>query len=85
MAKTTKKAKVLNLLSKGKNVTWKTLRTRFDLSSPTAMIHSLRKEGYAIYRNETPSGVAFRLGTPTKAMIAAGIVSVLGADQAYQS
>jgi hypothetical protein len=25
------------------------------------------------------------LGTPTKAMIAAGIVSVLGADQAYQS
>ena len=49
------------------------------------MIHTLRKEGYAIYRNVTADGVAFRLGTPTKAMIAAGIVSVLGADQAYQS
>ena len=85
MTKTTKKAKVLNLLSKGKNVTWKTLRTRFDLSSPTAMIHSLRKEGYAIYRNETPSGVAFRLGTPTKAMIAAGVAAVLGTDYAYKS
>ena len=83
--KTTKKAKVLNLLSKGKNVTWKTLRTRFDLNSPTAMIHTLRKEGHAIYRNITPSGVAFRLGTPTKSMIAAGIVAVLGADQAYKS
>ena len=83
--KTTKKAKVLNLLSKGKNVTWKTLRTRFDLNSPTAMIHTLRKEGHAIYRNMTPSGVAFRLGTPTKSMIAAGIVAVLGADQAYKS
>ena len=83
--KTTKKAKVLNLLSKGKNVTWKTLRTRFDLNSPTAMIHTLRKEGHAIYRNMTPSGVAFRLGSPTKSMIAAGIVAVLGADQAYKS
>ena len=83
--KTTKKAKVLNLLSKGKNVTWKTLRARFDLTSPTAMIHTLRKEGHAIYRNITPSGVAFRLGSPTKSMIAAGIVAVLGADQAYKS
>ena len=83
--KLTKKEKVLNLLSKGKNVTWKTLRKRFDLASPTAMIHTLRKEGHAIYRNMTPSGVAFRLGSPTKSMIAAGIVAVLGADQAYKS
>ena len=83
--KLTKKEKVLNLLSKVKNVTWKTLRKRFDLNSPTAMIHTLRKEGHAIYRNMTPSGVAFRLGSPTKSMIAAGIVAVLGADQAYKS
>ena len=83
--KLTKKQKVLNLLSKGKNVTWKTLRKRFDLASPTAMIHTLRKEGYAIYRNMTPSGGAFRLCSPTKSMIAAGIVAVLGADQAYKS
>ena len=83
--KLTKKEKVFNLLSKGKNVTWKTLRKRFDLASPTAMIHTLRKEGHAIYRNMTPSGVAFRLGSPTKSMIAAGIVAVLGADQAYKS
>ena len=83
--KLTKKEKVLNLLSKGKNVTWKTLRKRFDLNSPTAMIHTLRKEGHAIYRKMTPSGVAFRLGSPTKSMIAAGIVAVLGADQAYKS
>ena len=83
--KLTKKTKVLNLLSKGKNVTWKTLRKRFDLASPTAMIHTLRKEGHAIYRNVTSDGVAFRLGSPSKSMITAGIVAVLGADQAYQS
>tara|TARA_B100000287_G_C20594236_1_gene765475 strand:- start:674 stop:934 length:261 start_codon:yes stop_codon:yes gene_type:complete len=83
--KLTKKQKVLNLLSKGKNVTWKTLRKRFDLASPTAMIHTLRKEGHAIYRNETPNGVAFRLGSPTKAMIAAGVAAILGVEQAYKS
>jgi hypothetical protein len=83
--KLTKKQKVLNLLTKGKNVTWKTLRKRFDLASPTAMIHTLRKEGFAIYRNETPNGVAFRLGSPNKAIIAAGIASVLGVEQAYKS
>ena len=83
--KLTKKQKVLNLLSKGKNVTWKTLRKRFDLASPTAMIHTLRKEGHAIYRNVTSDGVAFRLGSPSKSMITAGSVAVLGADQAYKS
>ena len=29
-----KKQKVLNLLSKGGNVTWKSIRSRFDLESP---------------------------------------------------
>ncbi len=32
-----------------------------------------------------PNGVAFRLGSPNKAIIAAGIASVLGVEQAYKS
>ena len=60
--KLSKKQKVLNLLSKGENVTWKTLRKRFDLTSPTKMIDTLKSEGHCIYTNDTTKGVAYRLG-----------------------
>ena len=36
-----KKQKVLNLLSSGKAVTWQTLRNKFDLTSPRAMVDQL--------------------------------------------
>ena len=62
--KLTKKEKILNLLNKGKNVTWKHLRTRFDLRSPTAMIDTIKKEGHVVYTNQTSDGVAYRMGTP---------------------
>ena len=41
----TKKQKVLNLLSSGKAVAWTTLRNKFDLTSPRAMVDQLRTEG----------------------------------------
>ena len=68
--KLSKKQKVFNLLSKGENVTWKTLRKRFDLTSPTKMIDTLKSEGHCIYTNDTAKGVAYRLGTPSKEIIA---------------
>ena len=67
-----KKVKVLNLLSKGVPVTWKTLRSKFDLTSPRAMIDQLRVEGHMVYINESSNGTSYRLGTPTKSIIAAG-------------
>ena len=81
--KLSKKQKVFNLLSKGENVTWKTLRKRFDLTSPTRMIDTLRSEGHCIYTNDTAKGVAYRLVAPSKEIIAAGIASVLGTKYAY--
>ena len=81
--KLSKKQKVLNLLSKGENVTWKTLRKRFDLVSPTKMIDTQKSEGHCIYTNSTAKGVAYRLGAPSKEIIAAGIASVLGTRYAY--
>jgi hypothetical protein len=81
--KLSKKQKVFNLLSKGENVTWKTLRKRFDLTSPTKMIDTLKSEGHCIYTNDTAKGVAYRLGSPSKEIIAAGIASVLGTRYAY--
>ena len=83
--KRTKKEKILNLLNKGKNVTWKHLRNRFDLRSPTAMIDTIKKEGHVVYTNQTSDGVAYRMGTPSAAIIAAGIKKVLGVKYAYKT
>jgi len=73
-----KKVKVLNLLSKGESVTWKTLRNKFNLTSPRAMIDQLRSEGNMVYINKTDKGTSYRLGTPTKSIIAAGIRKLYG-------
>ena len=81
--KLSKKQKVFNLLSKGENVTWKVLRKRFDLTSPTKMIDTLKSEGHCIYTNDTTKGVAYRMGTPSKEIISAGIAAVLGTKYAY--
>ena len=68
----TKKQKVINLLSNGKSVTWSTLRNKFDLTSPRAMVDQLRTEGHMVYINQSSNGTSYRLGTPTKAILAAG-------------
>ena len=73
-----KKVKVLNLLTKGEPVTWKTLRNRFDLTSPRAIVDQLRSEGNMVYINKTDKGTTYRLGTPTKSIIAAGIRKLYG-------
>ena len=72
-----KKQKVLNLLSSGKAVAWTTLRNKFDLTSPRAMVDQLRTEGHMVYINQKSNGTSYRLGTPTKAILAAGVKKVL--------
>ena len=84
-ARLTKKQKVLNLLSKGNNVAWSTIRNRFDLTSPRAMVDTLRSEGHVIYVNTVGGKTFYRLGTPSAAIIQAGIDAVLGTEQAYAS
>ena len=77
-AKISKTQKVLNLLNSGAEVTWKTLRQKFDLRSPTSMIGKLRNQGVMIYTNKTSNGVSYRVGTPSKAIIAAGQKALFG-------
>ena len=79
--KLSKKAKILTLLSNGESVTWKTLRRRFDLQSPRAMVDQLREEGNMVYINQSKKGVSYRLGTPSKEIIAAGIRKVDGTNE----
>ena len=68
--KPTKTQKVLNLLSKAEE-SWTTLRNRFDLTSPRTMIDTLRSKGHMIFINETSRGTVYRMGKPTKAILAA--------------
>jgi hypothetical protein len=83
--KLSKKQKVLNLLSKGENVTWKTIRNKIDLESPRAMIDTLRAEGYMIYGNKVRGQKVYRMGTPTRAIVAAGIQSLYGTKFKYNN
>ena len=79
-AKTSKTTKVRNLFNTGNSVTWKTLRSKFDLRSPASMVGKLRNEGMMIYENRSAAGVSYRVGTPSKDVIAAGQAALFGAQ-----
>ena len=80
-----KKQKVINLLSKGQNVSWKNLRSKFDLTSPRAMVDTLRAEGYMVYGSKVKGETVYRIGTPTRAIIAAGIQKLYGTPFKYDN
>lgn len=75
------KEKMLNALTKSKGYNTFTVaqaRARFGVKNVAARINELREEGYAIYTNTRKLSdgrtVSFyRLGQPTKRMVAEGI------------
>ena len=79
----TVKSKVLSYLSKDASyntLTAQKMKSVFGVSNPSATINDLRKEGHAIYLNSRlvngEKVSYYRLGTPTKRMIAAGIMAL---------
>ena len=80
-----KKQKLLNLLSKGGNVAWTSIQKNFELESPRSMIDTLRAEGYMIYGNRVGGKKYYRMGTPTRAIIAAGIKALYGTPFKYDN
>lgn len=78
------KEKILNYLSKKSEyntLTPQKMQSVFGVANPSATINDLRNEGHAIYLNTRVNSngekVAFyRLGTPTKRMVAAGIAAL---------
>lgn len=80
----TAKQKVLNYLSKDSDyntLTAQKMQSVFGVANPSATINELRNEGHAIYLNSRINAngekVSFyRLGTPTKRIVAAGIAAV---------
>lgn len=75
------KEKVLSYLTKDSaynTLTAAKMQSVFGVKNPAALVGHLRKEGHAIYLNTRINAngekVSFyRLGTPTKAVVAAGI------------
>lgn len=83
--KLSKKAKILNLLQRGQSVSWKALNTTYGLKSPRAMVDTLRAEGYMIYGSKVKGKHVYRLGTPTRAIISAGIKALYGTPFKYDN
>lgn len=74
---TTKSQALLEALQKGEQLTAKQITSRFGIANPTASVSALRFDGYAIYANKRTNKrgdtfTKYRLGTPTRAVIAAG-------------
>jgi hypothetical protein len=82
--KKSKAESVLTSLQSGKTFTAKQIEATFQVSSGRGVVQSLRKKGYAIYSNSRTNsrGVTknfYKLGTPTRKMVAAGYAA-LGND-----
>ena len=73
----TKEQKVLNALQEGRTLSSAQMKAFFNVGNPQAVIQSLRFKGFAIYLNTVTDTKGrtrrvYRLGTPSRAVIAAG-------------
>lgn len=79
MKTTTATARVREAFLNGETLTAGQIRARFGVANPHNVVYSLRRQGYAIHLNEGRVGSKgrrkadfYRLGMPTRAVIAAG-------------
>ena len=68
--------KFLNALLRGDNVTWTEAQNKYKHSKPRAVVDKIREEGHCVYINKNKSGTYYRIGTPSKALIAAGFAAL---------
>lgn len=69
---TTQSQKVLNFLRSGQSLSAKQASGLFGVTSLGKRVSELRASGYPIYTNTAKNGATvYRLGTPSRAMIAA--------------
>ena len=62
---------------RGTELTAKQITARYGVKNPRALVSGLRMKGYSIYLNKRTNGFGetyskYRLGTPTRAVVAAG-------------
>lgn len=73
----TQTARVLTALQNGEELTAKQISARFSVANPHDVVYQLRNQGYCIYLNEKRNSKGdvkgkYRIGTPSRALIAAG-------------
>ena len=73
----TKTAKVIAALENGTELTARQIEARYSVGNARALISSIRMQGYPVYGNQRTNGngdtsVKYRLGTPTRSVVAAG-------------
>jgi hypothetical protein len=73
---------VLNALQNGEELTAAQISARFNAGNPHEVVRKLREKGHAIYLNARTNSKGevtqkYRLGTPSRAMVAAAY-AVLG-------
>ena len=78
---TTKKERGLSALQSGRTLSSAQLKSHFGVGNPQSVIQSLRFEGFPIYLNTVTdtkgrSRNVYRLGTASRALIAAGYRSM---------
>ena len=76
-------SRALDTFLSGGTLTATQIASRFGVSNPHNVVYYLRRKGYAIHLNEGRSGSRgrkkadfYKLGTPTKAVIAAGYAAL---------
>lgn len=72
---------VLEAFKNGEELTAKQITSRYKIANPHEAVRTLRSQGYAIYLNtrKNASGERvqkYRLGMPTRKVIAAGIAAL---------
>ena len=76
--KTSTTAKVIAALQRGTELTAKQIESRYNVANARALISSIRMQGYSVYLNKRVSSFdgetysKYRMGTPTRAVVAAG-------------
>jgi|TARA_B100000424_G_scaffold914_1_gene762 predicted ArsR family transcriptional regulator len=83
-SKMTQEAKLLRALQNGSEFTANQIVSRFGIKNPYAVVQNLKLKGYAIYLNNRTNSVGqtykkYRIGTPTRAVVAAGYRALMGA------
>ena len=82
MTTTTQTAKVAAALENGAELTAKQISARYGVKNVRAVISKLRSEGFSIYLNKRVSSfdgesyMKYMVGTPTRAVIAAGYAAL---------
>ena len=81
----TQAEKVATALVNGAELTAKQISARYGVKNVRAVISKLRSEGYSIFLNKRVSSfdgetyMKYRLGTPTRATVAAGYAALRSA------